>query len=492
MWWENTAELYKSCVNILEDHKKWKKQIVVVSAIRSPKINTTDYLIQLGGLLAEDNPNEKKVLVILAQIQFFHKEVACEKLSQYGINIEEFIDTFFIDLETSIRFYIHQKNKVISPGIENDYSITNTHGKIISLLWFWERISCEILSCVLSHITTGTKGVSIDLGDLVTVDETQNLSQWEIFSLLEERIFDSTKPHLDNNLIPILSGYIWALAGWIENAIWRWYSDATAAICVVWYAHKWFPWILEIQKSVRWVLTADPRILYNPDSAKLIKEIDYVIAREITGDSGANAKLLHSQAIREEVQDAGVKIHLFDPFLLGEDNGTWILPEVTKTTWKIFVGGRNNIVFFSISSGKMFQPWVLANIFVVVKEYFSVDIISASETEVTFTIDGSKNITQKLDTLSERLRIECNIHKDTKMEFVEYEMDRALVFCIGQHMRNNVGLLARASTILSENNINIELVSQGRLQRAMVFGVDWQHMQKAINVLHEEFIENIS
>jgi hypothetical protein len=91
-------------------------------------------LIQLGGLLAEDNPNEKKVLVILAQIQFFHKEVACEKLSQYGINIEEFIDTFFIDLETSIRFYIHQKNKVISPGIENDYSITNTHGKIISLL----------------------------------------------------------------------------------------------------------------------------------------------------------------------------------------------------------------------------------------------------------------------------------------------------------------------------------------------------------------------
>jgi aspartokinase len=26
----------------------------------------------------------------------------------------------------------------------------------------------------------------------------------------------------------------------------------------------------------------------------------------------------------------------------------------------------------------------------------------------------------------------------------------------------------------------------------MVFGVDWQHMQKAINVLHEEFIENIS
>lgn len=492
MWWENAAELYRSCINILDDYKLWKKQIVVVSAIRSPKTNTTDFLIQLGQLLAEENIQEQKVFEILAEIQSFHIDVSCEKLSKHGINIQGFIDTFFLDLEATILYYIKQENRVIFPSIENDYSIVDCEGNNMSLLWFWEKISSEILSCVLSQISPETKWVSVDLWSIITVEETYKLWQLEIFSLLEEKIYQITKPHIDNNLIPILSGYIWTLGGWIENAIGRWYSDATAAICVVWYAHKWFPWILEIQKSVKWVLTADPRILNDPSSAKLIKEIDYVIAREITGDSGANAKLLHSQAIREEVQDAGVKIHLFDPFSLSEENGTWILPEVTKTTWKIFIGGRNNIIFFSISSGKMFESGVLANIFTVVKQYFSVDIISASETEVTFTIDASKDISKKLDAMSERLRIVCNIHENTRMEFVEYETDRALIFCIGQHMRDNVGLLARASTILSKNDINIELVSQGRLQRAMVFGIEGTHMQKAINILHEEFIQEFS
>lgn len=489
MWWENAAELYKSCINILEDYDKGKKQIVVVSAMRSPETNTTDYLIKLGHLLAEENIDEKKVLDILSDIQDFHKEVSCEKLSQYDINIEEYIDTFFIDVAENIRFYIHQKDKEIIPSIENDYSIIDKAWNTISLLWFWEKISSEILSHVVSQITSDTKSVSIDLWSLITADETIHLWQSEIFSLLEGKIFEATKTCIDNKEIPILSGFIWSLNGWIENAIGRWYSDATAAICVVGYAHKWYTWVLEIQKSVKWVLTADPRVLYDPRSARLIKEIDYVIAREITGDSWANAKLLHSQAIREEVQDAGVKIRLFDPFSLDDENGTWILPEVTKTTWKIFVGGRNNIIFFSISSGKMFQSWVLASIFTVVKEYFSVDIISASETEVTFTIDGNKDIQEKLDTMIEKLRRECNIHEDTKMEFVEYEMDKALIFCIGQHMRDNIGLLARASNILSQSDINIELVSQWRLQRAMVFGIEGTHMQKAINVLHEAFIQ---
>ncbi len=491
MWWENAAELYKSCQNILDDHRKWKKQIVVVSAIRSQKTNTTDYLIELGKLLGEEKPNIEKALEILNTIHLFHREVSAEKLSEYDIKVEEFIDTFFKILQSDIHYYIKQENKIIIPCPENDYSIVNHKGKVISLLWFWEYLSSEILSHVLSQIGTDIKWISIDLWSLVSNDETKHLDEQALFSLLEEKIYSVTNHHIDSGNVPILSWYIWVLDGWIEYAIGRWYSDATAAICIVWYAHNGYSWILEIQKSVKWVLTADPRVLYNPESARLIKEIDYVIAREITGDSWANAKLLHSQAIREEVQDAGVKILLFDPFSSDKDNGTWVLPKATKTSGKIFVGGRNNIVFFSISSGKMFQSGVLANIFWVVREYFSVDIISASETEVTFTIDASKDISKKLDTMSEKLRIICNIQENTHMEFVEYETDRALIFCIGQHMRDNVWLLARASNILSENNINIELVSQWRLQRAMVFGIDWKYMQKAINVLHEAFITDL-
>ena len=218
--------------------------------MRSPEFNTTDYLIELGNFLAEENIDEKKVLDILSDIQDFHKEVSCKKLSQYDINIEKYIDTFFVDIAKNIRFYIHQKDKEIIPSIENDYSIIDKAGNTISLLWFWEKVSSEILSHVVSQIMSDIKSVSIDLWSLTITDETIHLWQSEIFSLLEEKIFEATKTRIDNKEIPILSGFIWSLNGWIENAIGRWYSDATAAICVVGYAHKWYTWVLEIQKSV--------------------------------------------------------------------------------------------------------------------------------------------------------------------------------------------------------------------------------------------------
>ena len=78
----------------------------------------------------------------------------------------------------------------------------------------------------------------------------------------------------------------------------------------------------------------------------------------------------------------------------------------------------------------MFQAGLLAKIFTIVKDYFSVDIISASETEVSFTIDAAKDIKEKLDKMEQELRMICNIHENTNMEFVEYTIDMALVFCV--------------------------------------------------------------
>jgi hypothetical protein len=47
------------------------------------------------------------------------------------------------------------------------------------------------------------------------------------------------------------------------------------------------------------MLSADPRILEDKTSAKLIEYVDYIMAKEIIG--GAKAKLLHDQALRKEV-----------------------------------------------------------------------------------------------------------------------------------------------------------------------------------------------
>ncbi|MCD5374888.1 hypothetical protein LR010_00360 [Candidatus Gracilibacteria bacterium] len=494
---ENAAELYKSSLNILEDNKQGKKQIIVVSAIRSPQVNTTDHLIEIGQQLGQSIIDKKEVWRIVDILHDFHLYIAQEKLSIHGIDISEFVEELFEQFKGKIEFYMNLLDSELKPSSHNDYSLQDKNGDVFSLVGFGELLSSQILSKVISEVSKDSvKGKNIDLSHILKPHETDKKSDREIFKSLEDKIFLAANLELENGNIPIIGGYIGVFSEGIENTMGRGYTDATAAICIVGFAHKGYEGILEIQKSVKGVLSADPRILYKPESARLITELDYVTAREITGDSGANAKLLHSQAIREEVQEAGVKIHLFDPFRTTRRSGTWVVPALKEggegDIGRLFIGGRKNIIFFSISSAKMFQPGLLANIFNTVKEYFSVDIISASETEVAFTIDGTKDIQKKLDKMEEELRMICNIRENTHMEFVEYTTDMALVFCIGQHMRNHIGLLAKASNVLSKNDINIEIVSQGRLQRAMVFGIEGRHMQKAINVLHEEFVDNIS
>ena len=278
----------------------------------------------------------------------------------------------------------------------------------------------------------------------------------------------------------------------IEAAIGRGYSDATAAVCTVWLAQKWHWVVLEIQKSVKWLLSADPRILENPKNAKLIPELDYLTAREITWDCWAQAKLLHHQTLRSEVQEAGVKIHLYDPF--SWEKGSWIVnknrdeSKTEKCSGVSFIGWRKNVIFFSISSGKMFENWILSKLFWIVKNYFWVDIVSASESEVSFTIDWTHAKKEILEKMSQEIKAEFWMWENNSMEFVEYSTNRSLIFCVGQHMKNYVWLLSRATRILSDNNINIEIASQWRLQRAMIFWIDEKDMEKAVNVLHNEFI----
>ena len=145
-------------------------------------------------------------------------------------------------------------------------------------------------------------------------------------------------------------------------------------------------------------------------------------------------------------------------------------------------------LFFSISSWKMFEKWILALLFDIVKKYFSVDIISASETEITFTIDWNWKCDLKLEEMTKEIRNEFHMWENTFMEFVEYKKDKSLIFCVWKHMKDYIGLMAKVVNVLSENNINIEIASQWRLQRAMIFWINWTDMKKAVNVLHDKFI----
>lgn len=479
---ENASELIKSPLNIVEDFKKWIKQAVIVSAIREPEYNTTDNLIELWNMLWKKNIDFDSIKAKVEEIRDFHIKISKEKWVNNIEKIINFITEKFYKLLMKITYNISSHHWIF-PRLDNDF-LVKWIDKEISILWFWEIISAEIQSFIINDLeiewlnseAVGLKNITKDIENIS--------SENEIFKILSTKISEQVLEILEKWKIPIIPWYISWFKNWIENTIWRWYSDATASMTAVWlsYSHEV---TLEIQKSVEWMLSADPRII-KWNRTKLIETIDYLTAKEITWVRWAQAKLLHSQVLRKELQNSWINVHLFDPF----QNTKWTIiskNKCIKSSWVEYIWWRDNITVFSVSSWDMNSKWILSQISLIANEYASIDIVSTSETEISFTIEW--NLTKKqLEELSSRIRISLNIKEDGYENFVRYNENKALVFCIWQNLSHNLWSLWRAATALSSWWINIEMVSQWTMERAIIFWIESSKLNNAINLLHEEFI----
>ena len=479
-WWENAAELIKSPQNIVKDFSLWTKQIIVVSALRSAVFNTTDMLKNIWKELVEERINREKIIELIDNIRYFHLSIIQEKLGWENLELIKKVNDFFDKFKNDILYYI--ENIKIIPSSGNDYIINTRSWKNISLIWFWEDLSAQIQSIVINALNI--EWLSSEVADLSWVLDSINQDQKEsdIFRELSQKVSMIVSRILDSWKVPIIWWFIPWFIRWIENTIWRWYTDAVAAMVSVWFAGD-YDVILEIQKAVSGIMSADPRLLDKWNEARLIEALDYITAREITWVRWAQAKLLHSQVLREELQKAWIKVRLFNPF----EEWKWTIIsswKLCKSRWVEYVWWRENIIYISVSSTKMMPKWVLFSIFWVVKDYASVDIVSTSETEVSFTIDGWISI-EELNEMRKRIAESLEIDIDD----VTYFKNKALVYCIWQNLFNNIWSSWKLTTALSKWWVNIEMSSQWVQERAMIVWIDWSDFRKAINLLHREFIK---
>ncbi len=404
-----------------------------------------------------------------------------EKLHWDNPDIKEKVSDKFSDFRWILVTWMWALHKV-KPQKSNDYKIEFWEGSL-SIIWFWEELSAYINTLIINNLWVDwLEAEVVDLNWIVN-SSNENLKDNELFVSLSEEIKSRIIILLEQDKVPVLPWYIPGFAEWIEKAVGRWYTDATASMAAFWLSDS-YNVTLEIQKSVIWMLSADPRIVKN--NTKVIEQIDYMTAKEITWIRWAQAKLLHSQVLRKELQEAWIWVRLFDPF--SDNKWTLISKDKNKeSNWVEYIWWRENITFFSVSCSDMSSEWILSWVFWIVKEYASVDIISTSETEISFTIDKWLS-TEKLDEMSERIKKRLNIQDDGYTDFVKYERNKALVFCVWQNLYHNKWSLGRAAMALTRWNINIEMVSQWTMERAMVFWIKNSRMKEAINLLHDEFI----
>lgn len=65
--------------------------------------------------------------------------------------------------------------------------------------------------------------------------------------------------------------------------------------------------------------------------------------------------------------------------------------------------------------------------------------------------------------------------------------DYSMIVLVGEGMRHTTGLAARAATAISKTGANIEMINQGSSEVSLVFGIDKEDEDKALQQLYKEF-----
>jgi len=489
--WENSAELQGTFENIEKDFSKNKKQVIVLSALKADgnvindKFNVSDMLIEAWDCLGTKKKKKyTQAFWIINEVQNFHIEMIEEKLWKKSTKATQYIKQVFENVKQEMIYYVKNDKKVFIPWKGNDYSISTKSNTPLSLLWLWENIAAHVLqNTITSYNIEWLKSEVIDTSHLLLGEKLGNISESEIFDILTTKLAQRVHFILEQWKIPIIPGFINHYPEGILNKVWRGYSDATNSIVWVWLHNLWKSVKIEIQKYVDGFKSSDPRIVKS--GTKLISKLDYTTGIESISSNGADAKLLHEQSLRGKVQLAWLPIKIYNPF----NNSKWTIINKAgdkNAKWVQAVLWRKEAFTVSVNSPVMWI-WFSEKVSSITADLW-IDMYeqSGSVTDMTFWI--GKDDKNKLGILEDKIRDELDLYSKEGGRFVNSYKDRSVVFCIWQNINWEPGASARATMTLAMNDIDIKSTSHWETQRALSFTIDSKDYDKAINVLHEEFI----
>lgn len=96
---------------------------------------------------------------------------------------------------------------------------------------------------------------------------------------------------------------------------------------------------------------------------------------------------------------------------------------------------------------------------------------------------------QLTDDMEARIlrRVKEELHADD----VAFRHGFSMIVIVGEGMRHNTGLAARAATAISKTGANIEMINQGSSEVSLVFGVMQMYENQILKALYDEFFTNV-
>lgn len=435
------AEQFKKLSEILKDQKD-AKSIVVVSAMGK----TTNKLVSFNVNLTHND-------IIFAENDLLSIEESHKKLIE---ELELGPDAILV-LDKHIHLLRTIKDSV---AINLDITLSQQD----AVLAIGELLSSNLLTLYFKKI-----GYSVTFLDSRTVISTNSdfgnaeVSLELTYQLINQAVTDL---HQDNNII-IMGGFIGSDEKKRTTTIGRGGSDYTAAIVANAVNAK----LLEIWTDVDGIMTIDPK--FSKDARRIL-HLSYDEAAEL---AYFGAKVLHPKTIGPAIKKK-IPILVKNTFK-PEAKGTTIENKEDNPKMLKALSYWDGVTVINIKSNRMLGAYgFLSKVFEIFKNYqTSVDLIATSEVSISLTIDNTNNLPHLLNELQE-------------FSSVTVTSNQAIISAVGDGIKETAGLASRYFGIL--NDINIQMVSIGASEVNISVVVNSADMEKALNLLHNEFFTNIN
>ena len=350
--------------------------------------------------------------------------------------------------------------------LANELSEQPTPREMDMLLSAGERITMSLLSMHLNSLGHSSFSLTGSQAGIIT---TSRHGKAEIEEISGERVREG----IERGDIVIVAGFQGFNRDTKEiTTLGRGGSDATAvALAAALGAEK-----CEIFTDVEGIFTADPRII---ESAKLIDEITY---DEMLEMSSSGAGVLMARSV-EFGRRYNVPIIVKSTFT--NNKGTVVKEKTMEEAIVSGVTHNDKEVKFTLF-GVPDQPGIAGTVFGSLSEIgTNVDMIVQNVSKESITDISFTAPTEQQKDVEDALK---NISKQLDAKGYDVDENIARISIIGAGMKSESGVASKMFKTLGDNKINISMISTSPIRVSCV--ISSNDIEKALNVLHEEFITN--
>ena len=355
-----------------------------------------------------------------------------------------------------------ETNRLI--GLAKSFGENPNKREFDALVSTGEKVSASLLAIALNQI--GIKAKSFSAAQ-ISMKTTNNFSKAKILDIDDKKILDT----LDDGYIPIITGFQGITETGDVTTLGRGGSDTTAVAIAASVKAKQ----CDIYTDVDGIYTTDPRMVPNA------KKLDAISMEEMLEMAGKGAKVIQIRAV-EFANKFNVPVRVLSSFEQG--NGTLIYLKDDNNMENALVSGiafQKDQVKITLH-GVTDTPGIAYQILGPLSdENIEVDVIVQNvsvngKTDFTFTVseEDKSNAEAVLQNL-----------KDVTYDDLIIDSDVAKVSLVGVGMRTHAGVASTAFKALSDNEINIQMISTSEIKITIV--IKEGALESAVKALHSAF-----